>query len=274
MKQTKSIAAITLALAAYGNVSASDYLTTPGAFSVAQSISHTSYDQFWAGGEKQPGVPGGGEIERTSYRTYLFYGIQEDLALDFSFGYADTSSVLSTNGSLTDYSFGLSWQLAHEEDSSFDWMVRTGVSIADSYEVGFLSAPGDGENSFDLMTKFGRSFGNNGVRGDLELGYTLSAGDVPDSFRIKAGPSIPLGGGVTIDVNGMFFTGIDGIDIGGPGFTGLGDLPKVEERGTAGEIGLSLSTDYGYYRLSVSQIFDGRNIGEELTTGLFGSFSF
>ncbi|MCH6257138.1 hypothetical protein MLD52_11310 [Puniceicoccaceae bacterium K14] len=275
MKIANYISLSFLSIVFAAGVSASDYLIAPGKIALGQSISHTSFDEFWAGSAKQPGVPGGGEIERTSYRSYIFYGIQEDLALDFSFGYADTSSVLSTDGSLTDYALGLSWQLAHEEDSSLDWMVRAGISIADSYEVGVLSAPGDGENSFDLMTKFGRSFTENGIRGDVEVGYTLSdGGDVPDSYRLKAGSSIPLGGGFAFDVSGIYFSGIDGIDIGGPGFSGLADLPKVEESGTAGEIGLSVATNYGYYRISVSQILDGRNIGEELTSGIFASFSF
>lgn len=266
-----TIAAASILLAS--NASAGNYLIAPGESDVAFSISHTSFDQFWAGSAKQDGVPGGGNIERTSFRSYFFYGIDDGLALDLSIGYADTSSGLSDDSEFTDTTIGLSWQAKEESDAGFDWLVRGGISIAGGYDVGVLSAPGDGENGLDFMTKFGKTF-SNGTRGDLEIGYTFNDGDVPDSFRLRAGPSFQLNDTFTLDVSGIYFTGIDGIDIGGPGFTGLGDLPLVEEQGTAGEIGLAFSAGKGYYRLSLSQLFDGRNIGEETTIGAFGSFRF
>jgi|GEM_PF-1942583 len=253
---------------------AGNYMPQAGEKTIGVSVTHTSFDRFWAGSDKQPGVPGGGNIERTSYRTYLFYGIKDDLALDLSIGYADTSSALSSGDDFTDSQIGLSWQLANEGESAMDWMVRAGVNIGGGYETGFLSAPGDGENGLDFMTKFGRAFGSGGARGDLEIGYTFNDGQVPDSFRLRGGPSFPLGQGMNLDFSGIFFQGVDGIDIGGPGFSGLIDLPRVKERAIAGEVGFSFNAGGGYYRLSVSQIFDGENIGEEFTFGVFAGFGF
>lgn len=264
-----SAASILLASSSF----AGEYLIAPGKSDAAFSVSFTTFDQFWAGGAKQPSVPGGGDVERLSFRGYYFYGITDSVAADVSIGYADTSTGLSDDSEFTDLTLGLAWQVLEESDAGFDWLVRAGFSIAGDYEVGVLSAPGDGENNFDLMTKVGKSFGG-GLRGDLELGYTVSGGDVPDSFRLRTGPSWQIFDTVTLDVSGIYFEGIDGIDIGGPGFTGLRDLPRVEEQGLVGEVGLAFSAGSGYYRLSVSKIFDGRNIGEELTVGAFSSFRF
>ena len=273
MNLSKNFASLSLVAALSSASFAGDYLVKSGETGVGFSLSQTTFDQFYAGSVKQPGVPGDRHIQRTSYRSYLYYGIQDDLTLDVSVGYADTSSGLSTDGSLSDSQIGLSWQLAHEGESSpLDWMFRTGINIAGNYETGFLSAAGDGENGIDLMTKFGRSLSSNGARGDVEIGYTINNGDVPESFRLRAGPSFPIGNGLTLDVSGIYFSGIDGIDIGGPGFTGLGDLPRVAEQGVVGEVGLSFIYGHGYYRLSASQLFDGENIGEELTFGLYVGF--
>jgi len=274
MKFTHSLYSLAIASGIASSAIADGYLIGSGQSDLAFSISHTSFDQFWAGSAKQPGVPGGGNIERTSFRVYYHYGLENDTAIDLSIGYADTSSGLSDGSDFTDSSIGLSWQGAVQSEDGIDWILRGAVNIAGDYDVGVLSAPGDGENGFDIMTKFGKTLGSNGIRADAEIGYTLNDGDAPDSFRLRAGPTFPVSDGFSIDLTAIYFTGIDGIDIGGAGFTGLGDLPKVEERATAGEIGFAFNAGSGYYRLSISQIFDGRNIGEELTLGAFGSFRF
>ncbi len=276
MKKRNLIKAISgsIAVLITTNAFAGDYLIESGQSSIAFSATRTTFNQFWVGSEKQPGVPGGGDIERNSYRSYFYYGLGTDFALDLSVGYGEVTTGLTKSDDFTDSQIGLSWQLAKQGESPLDWMVRTGVNIAGGYETGLISALGDGENGIDLMTKFGGNFGSSASRGDVEIGYTLNDGDVPDSLRLRAGPTIPFGNGLSIDLSGIYATGTSGIDIGGEGFTGLGDLPKVKEQATAGEVGLSLSSQYGYYRMSVSKVFDGRNIGDELTVGLFGAFSF
>lgn len=86
-----------------------------------------------------------------------------------------------------------------------------------------------------------------------------------------------------MDAGLIYFTSTqDGLDIGGPGFgtnrldnpSPLRDLPLVEEEGIAGEVGLSYASGRYYWRASVSQLFDGRNVGKELTVGISLSVSF
>lgn len=274
MIRTKTITSVALAASALSTAFAGSYLPKAGERVAAFSLTHTTFNEFWAGSEKQPGVPGGGEIERTSYRSYLYYGLQENLSLDLSFGYADVSANLGSQGAFTDSTIGLSWQLSHQEEDNLDWMVRAGINLEGDYDVGALSAPGDGENGFDLSTKLGTNLGSSNLRGDIELGYTFNDGQVPDSYRFRVSPTYQVNELIAVDVAGTYFSGRNGIDIGGEGFSGLGDLPRVEERGTAGEVGISFNTDFGYYRLSASRILDGRNIGEEVTVGLFGAFNF
>jgi hypothetical protein len=84
-----------------------------------------------------------------------------------------------------------------------------------------------------------------------------------------------LGGGFYLDASTRAFGATSGLDIGGPGFTGLRDLPKVRERGIVSEAGVAYGDGGGrYFRAYVSQLFNGRNVGEELTFGGSATFSF
>lgn len=255
------------------NVMAGDLVAAPGATSIGASISHTSFDQFYAGDDLQPEVPGGGEIERTSLRLYAEHGVGQDMSIDLSAGYADTSSGITEDNDFTDVQIGFNWQFADEQTSLADWQVRAGLNIAGDYETGRLSAPGDGENGIDISTRAVRTI-LNGVTGEFQAGYTFNDGDVPDSYRLRVGPRFELGSGIALDFTGIYFSGIDGIDIGGEGFSGLEDLPKVEEEGLVGEVGITINGNFGFYRFSASQLFDGANIGEELTFGLYTGFGF
>lgn len=241
---------------------------------VTSSISFTTFDEFWAG-DTVSGVPGGGDIERFSYRLYLDYGLTDDIALDASVGYADVESELSGNQSdFTDVFLGIRWQFLKETATAPDAVVRVGAIISGDYDVGNLSAPGDGADGFEATLKLGKTLTSSGIRAEGTLGYAFYGEDVPDSFWSQIRGIFPVGYGISIDTGYTYFTKTDGIDIGGPGFSGLSDLPQVEEEGHAGELGISWSSKYGYYRLAYSRIFEGRNIGKEETIGLAASYKF
>ena len=272
-EKTLAASALLLATSPF-TAAAKDYLPKAGQSSLSLGVSYTEFDRFYAGDVLQPGVPGGGEITRLSYRGYFFYGLQDGLALDFSIGYAQTDSNITDQSAFTDIYAGINYQFAKEDTAGLDALVRFGVIIAGDYDTGFLSAPGDGENGLDFSVKFGRSLGIDALRSESEIGYAIYEGPVPDSYRIKSGFAFDLGGGFSVDASAIYFNAPQGIDIGGPGFTGLGDLPAVGEEGIAGEFGIAVGTPYGYYRLGYTEVFDGENVGEERTVGLSGSWSF
>lgn len=251
------------------------YMLHQGEFATSFSLTHTTFDEFWAGDVKQPGVPGGGDIDRLSYRVYVDYGLSDTFKADFSVGYADVDANLGSQDDFTDVFLGMSWQFIEETSSMPDIMLRLGATIQGSYDVGQLSAPGDGASGFDLSTTLGKTLTDWGLRGEFALGYSFKSEEVPDNFWYKLKGIVPVGNGFSLDGGYSYFTGIDGIDIGGPGFTGLGDLPLVEEEAHILEVGLAFdSGDFGYYRLVYSEVIDGRNIGVEQTVGLSASFAF
>ncbi|MEM7673323.1 MAG: hypothetical protein AAF212_08290 [Verrucomicrobiota bacterium] len=267
------------------------YLPKKDQLSVSTGFSNTTFDEFYSGpgGETEGPTPGNEEIERNVFRTYLYYGIEDNLAVDFSFAIADVQAfegVPDTVGNQTefaDFTLGLNWQPFLEATYGFDLLTRVGINIEGTYETGALSAPGDGANGIDLGVKFGRTLTDSGIRGDVALNYYIRGEGVPDSFSIKVGPSIPLPYNFNLDAGLIYFTSTqDGLDIGGPDFgtnrlsnpSPLRDLPLVEEEGTVGEVGLSLSSGRYYWRASISQLFDGKNVGKELTFGISLSLSF
>lgn len=267
------------------------YLPKKDQLSVSTGFSNTTFDEFYSGpgGTTEGPTPGNEEIERNVVRTYLYYGIEDNLAVDFSFAVADVQAfegVPDTVGDQTefaDFTLGLNWQPFFEANYGFDLLTRVGINLEGTYETGELSAPGDGANGVDFGVKFGRTLTDSGIRGDVALNYYIRGEGVPDSFLIKVGPSIPLPYNFNLDASLIYFTSTqDGLDIGGPGFgenrvsnpSPLRDLPLVEEEGTIGEIGLSLSSGRYYWRASISQLFDGRNVGKELTFGISLSLSF
>lgn len=254
---------------------AESFIPSQGDFSASIGVSFTTFDRFYAGDDLQPGVPGGGDIERLSYRGYFFYGLSDTVALDFSIGYADIESELDSQKEFADTYVGLNWQFADERNQGVDALFRAGIIIEGSYETGQLSAPGDGENGADFSVRLRRSLGSEALKGNVELGYTIyTGGNVPDTFRAKTGLQLALGHGFSIDASAIYFSATDGLDIGGPGFGGLGDLPQVQESGIAGEFGLAYASPYGYYRLGYTELFDGENVGEEKTVGLSVSYTF
>lgn len=251
------------------------YSLESGKVAASFSVTHTSFDQFWAGDVEQPGIPGGDDIERLSYRAYIDYGLTDSITADLSLGYADVDANLGDQTAFADILLGLRWQFLEETTSMPDAVFRLGATLQGDYDVGQLSAPGDGADGIDLSLKAGKTLTDWGLRGELSTGYSFKSEDVPDNYWYKILGMVPVGHGISLDAAFIYAEGVDGIDIGGPGFTGLADLPKVEEEANIIEVGVAWdSGDYGYYRLAYSEIVDGRNIGEESTIGFSASFKF
>ena len=171
------------------------YLPKKDQLSLSTGFSHTTFDEFYSGpgGDTEGPTPGNESITRNVVRTYLFYGIEDDLALDFSFGVADVSAfegVPNAEGDQTefaDFTLGINWQPLNQGSHGFDLLTRVGVNIEGTYETGALSAPGDGANGVDLGFKVGHLFYDLGFRGDVGVNYYIRGEGVPDAISIRLG---------------------------------------------------------------------------------------
>ncbi len=267
--------ALTSAALAAGTAQAnSTYIPPAGSGSLTPSYSYQSFQDFTAG-DADMSLPG--DIVRQSWRVYLDLGLAPDWALDLSLGYSDVEFEPTGQSQqvLADTYVGVRYKFLHEETSGFAAAVRMGALIAGDYETGFFDAPGDGENGADVTLIFSKQLTEGGLTYDGALGYRVSANPVPDAWWSTSRLTLPLGGGFFVDGRYSYYAGTSGPDIGGSGFSGLQDLPSVQEEVHVVEIGVAFADAGGrYYRAYGAQVIDGRNVGEEETWGLSVTFPF
>jgi hypothetical protein len=206
------------------------------------------------------------ELELQTFQVDYAYGINDRLALDLSFGWAESDFLvdpgLAPDGGLdglTDARVGLRWLAFDQYDGrSFTLALSAAALIAGDYDTGAITAIGDGEDGFELSLLTGRSW-ESGFTWQGEIGFRQRGGAVPNEwyFRRTLGYTIndrwsARVGWQTVDSRGD-------LDIGGPGFSPA-RFPEVEEDYDQWTVGLSVALgervvaaiDYG-------RKFDGRN---------------
>ncbi len=264
-------AALTLGLGPNLASAASPFLPAPKQIVITPSFSYQSFDEFSPGGNDTT-LPQ--NLIRRHTRAHFDLGITDNVAFDASLGYASVNSVAGSEKSLGDTYLGLRYRFADESKDGYAAAYRFGVTLPGSYETGQLHTPGDGAAGLDLSASISKHLG--GIfRGTASAGYYYNSEDVPNSYAVQLKADASFSTAFKGDVSWKYFSGVNGLDIGGPGFTGLNDLPKVKERGHVIELGLAYN-DQGkrYYRIYASQLINGRNVGEERTYGASVSFTF
>ena len=241
------------------------------------AVYNQSFDTFLPGGNVS-GNPGGEEIERNQFRVSADWGLGKGLGVDLSLAYFDTSSASFgpfTQGSqsgIADSYVGLRYALTSADQGGFASTLRLGLTIPGDYSTGQLSAPGDDAFGTDLRYAFRFDVGTLTV--ESFLGYWLNEGAVPESFGYGVTLKHGLGGGFWIEGGYRSLNGSGSLDIGGAGFTPA-RLPFVTEDSDQWELAVGFG-DSGkrYYRVGYSEVFDGRNVGEEKTWGVSVAFPF
>ncbi len=250
---------------------ASPFLPATGAFVLTPSLSYQSFDEFSPGGGKAQ-LPQ--NIIRRSTRVQLDYGLSDTIAFDASIGYVKATSFAGSESALADTYLGARYRFASEATDSYAGATRLGITLPGNYDTGQLHSPGDDAFGADLSVGFSKHLISI-FRGGASAGYYYNSKDVPDSYMLKLETVASLTKALKLDFSWKYFAGRNGLDIGGPGFTGLNDLPKVQEKGQVLELGLAYADEGGrYYRVFASQLVRGRNVGEERTYGASVSFTF
>lgn len=279
MQTTKTFlaaGAALLSLAGFTQLHAAKVLPKGESY-LSTAFYYQSFDEFYAGDTRGP-TPGGKDIERSHFRINAEWGLTERLGADLNIGYFDTSSgtggpfsVGSQNG-LADSYLGLIYELSTAEAEGFDSVVRLGATIPGDYETGELSAPGDDAFGVDLKIMSSFDFGSGAIDG--YVGYWAYESSVPSSTGFGVTYKQYLPNNFWLEGGYHYFDSDGSLDIGGPGFTGA-NLPFVSEEGQRWEIAAGFAdSSQRYYRISYSQLFDGRNIGREETIGVSVSFPF
>ncbi len=250
----------------------------PGRFNVTPSFIYQSFDEFYAG-DQRVDTPGGGEkITRESYRLYFDYGLVANWSLDLSIGYYRTESGVegpfteSNQDGLGDTYLGVRHALLTQDAQGLDLAVRVGGTLPGDYETGQLSAPGDDAWGADFKVLAGKTYGQTRLEGTL--GYFLNEGAVPETFLAAISVSQEIFTKFWVGVGYTYFDADGDLDIGGLGFS-PDRLREVSELGQVIDASLAYADDGGrYYRVFISQLVDGENIGREQTIGASVSFGF
>lgn len=234
----------------------SAYLPAPGKLDASTLVSYQRARDFYALGDVRFTLPD--PLEQHTARADLGYGLAESWALDASFGwstvhYKESATLapglfLLENGKkrrsgLIDTRLGLRHTLVDEfaslSEATPTLTARAGAIIPGTYDTGFINAVGDGAAGVELGLHAAKTFAGTGsaVFGDLTWrGY---AENVPDAVEAAVGVSQQVRSAVfTIGLRHL--ESLDGMDILGPGFTGIGSFSDVKEINTSLELGLSL----------------------------------
>jgi Putative MetA-pathway of phenol degradation len=248
----------------------SAYLPDRGQVVVTPTYAYSFYDEAWIGKHKMP-------IDQDQHSIFLTveYGILDWLAVDATMGYswAHIDGAGSDDG-LTDTTIGLRARLLDEDGGApFQLALRVGAIIPGSYDTGFPFAIGDGAGGIeesllvakrltDWLTFYG------------DFGHRWRAEDVPQDLFASGGLSATFGH-VTVSCGYRGVWGLDGGDIGGPGFGKSYGFPQTKEiqHNIEASIGFT-DPDDRFYQVFYSRTLDGRNTGEHNVFGISVSIPF
>ena len=259
-------------------LAASPWLPAPASKTLSLSYTHSSADEFFAGDRKM-GLPT--DLDQDSVLVGFVYGITDRLAVDFTTGYSNArfqeDPVLSPEAELDgliDPRFGVRYRLRDEyEDGGVTLTLQGAGVIGGGYRTGAINAIGDDALGIELSALAGKLW-ENGLGLSVEVGYRWREDDVPNEWFGQVESSYALTSQLSARVTYAIVDAIDGIDIGGPGFTPA-RFPETEEDyqilsgGLAYNVmrGVVISVDYG-------QVLDGRNTSLSELIGFSVSYSF
>jgi hypothetical protein len=290
-----SISARLLALApllapAIPVVAQTAYLPQPGEMTVTPLASYQRARDFYALGDKRFTLPD--PLEQHTARLDLDCGLAPGWAADASFGWSSVSYdesqppflglSLLENGKtrqsgLIDTRLGVRRTLLDEftttSDSAPSLAVRAGAIVPGTYDTGFINAVGDGAAGLELGLLAAKSLPACGTTFFGDFVWRGYAENVPDALEASVGVSQQVAAAV-LTVGIRHLHSLDGVDILGPGFTGLASFSDVKEINTALEFGLSLPLGSVTLGLGCALTIDGENTPKKRVFAVSASQSF
>lgn len=241
---------IVICMAGTNAFSQSAWIVNQGEWNVTTSFTYQTYDSFWAGTTEVSPPPFADEVNQYTALISVEYGFWEDFAVDITGGYVLAEvdgGTFDDNDGAADTLIGLRWNIVDEFESESPYMptltLRLGGIIAGSYEESMPHSPGDGASGAEFSLLYGKSFGETGFGLFGDLGFRVRSDDVPEDFFTSVGLYKTLFDNFTVSAGYRLNHGLDGLDIGGPGFTPA-RFPELQEINHNIEAGVSY-TDAG-----------------------------
>ena len=259
--------AILVATSASAQFSA--WLPAAGETILTPSYSFSTFDEFWAGGTK---VELPDDMRQHTWAFTVEYGITELLAADATIGYTwvDAPAFDDEDDGLADTTFGLRYKIMDQDPDGFPlWptaAIRVGGIIEGTYDENFPFSAGDGATGVEASLLLAKQICPNfGLFGDI--GYRYRNHDVPEDIFGSVGAYATYYG-FTLSAAYRHVQGLDGDDIGDPGFR----FPEVREINRNFEAGLGYRDPGGrYYQVFYARTIGGINTGEKDIFGVSAS---
>lgn len=272
---------IVLCLAGVNANSQSAWILNQGEWVVTPSFTYQTYDSFWAGTTEVSPPPFADEVNQYNAFISIEYGLWEDVALDITGGYTLAEvdgGTFSDNDGAADTLIGVRWNILDEFETECVYAptltLRIGGIIEGSYEESMPHSPGDGASGAEFSLLFGKTFGETGFGMFGDLGFRVRTEDVPEDFFSSVGIYKTLFDRFNVSAGYRLNQGLDGLDIGGPGFTPA-RFPELQEINHNVEAGISY-TDIGNrtYSFLYAHTVDGENTAEKDVFSFAVSFAF
>lgn len=250
-----------------------------GNLSLTGSFSKSQYDQLYVGDVKMNPVPVHNEINQNIFSLYAKYGITDRLSavVNLPFISANNTSGLPDpiNGQneisdLQDISIALKLNAHKFNFKNADLNIITGFTaiIPTGYEPNGILSVGSGAFGIDvtaglhLNTKsgfFSTLLASYNLRGDAENNATGGEFGVPNAFVTmgKIGYSSSF---IYVEAWADIFNSEEGVDIGGPGFTGNFPETNVDYKRVGLTVYKNIIPELGL-SLGFGKVVDGRNLG-------------
>jgi hypothetical protein len=250
--------------------SQSAWIVQEGEWVVTPSFTYQTYDSFWAKTTEVSPPPFADEVNQYTASITVEYGLMEDVALDITVGYTLAEvdgGTFSDNDGASDTLLGVRWKFLDEFETECVYAptltLRLGGIIAGSYEESMPHSPGDGASGGEISLLFGKAFGETGFGMFGDLGFRARTDDVPEDFFSSVGMYKTFLEDFTVSVGYRLNHGLNGLDIGGPGFSPA-RFPELQEINHNIETGISY-TDSGNrtYSFLYAHTVDGENTAEK-----------
>jgi hypothetical protein len=239
------------------------WLAEPGGADFTLSYVTQSTDEFFLGKDAER-LPE--DLDQNTIGVSFSYGISDRLALDIASGWSRSEFIvappLSSDAELdgiTDTRVRLRY-LALDEfaNSGVTLTLSAAALIEGDYDVGALNAIGDGASGLEGSLSVGRIFAS-GLWVAGEAGYRYQNHDVPNEWFGSMDLGYTITPRLSARVGYALVNAVDGIEIGGPGFTPA-RFPEVEEDYAVFSAGLGFSFTNSF-RLGIDygNQHDGRN---------------
>lgn len=262
------------------------FTSRKGDLSITTSFSKSKYDAFYIADKKTDGVPVHGEINQNIFSIYAKYGITNRLSAIISAPFISSDNTTDAadpvNGEnaiseLQDISIALKLN-AHKfifKNANLNIITGATVVIPTGYEPNGILSVGNGAFGIDVTTGlhlntksgfFSTLLASYNLRGSADNNFVNNRGDfgVPNAF-VTSGKIGYASNLIYIEAWADHSNSEEGVDIGGPGFTG-NNFPETNV--DYSRIGITLYKNI-IPKLGVSlgygKVIDGRNLGDSTT---------